>query len=323
MYRKLETEETLTASNGKRIAFFSVSLAINIPTLTIAISNISQFSNNPPFTIVCPERDVTQFEAAFRNFRNVRVESENLLLSFDEFRDIAANVSIIDGLSVESIARLSWYYQQALKIAFLFRSHTPSVNLVMWDADTIPLDHIEFFDRNGAIIYGSKVEFHRPYFVTLNSLFGCLPKSYLAFTLQFFACSYPESLYLIKKLREACTQFECENEPSWVARIILSSVIATHKTLEGALFSEQELVGIASLLYRPRRQVVLRYLRGGFTGLLSERQAKTVRFMGFRHISYENLSQISDRRQPWVALIAYMIKESVRQRLFYSPLWHK
>jgi len=323
MYRKLESEETLIASNGKRLAFFSVSLAINIPTLTIAISNINKFNNNPPFTIVCPDREVIQFEVAFRNFRNVRVQSENLLLSFDEFRDIAANVSMVDGLSLGSIARLSWYYQQALKIAFLVRSYAPSVNLVMWDADTIPLDHIEFFDRNGSILYGSKVEFHTPYFVTLNSLFGCLPKFYLAFTIQFFACSYPESLYLTKKLKNACPQFEFENEPRWVARAILSNVISTHKTLEGALFSEQELVGITSLMYRPRSQIVLRYLRGGFTGLLSERQAKTVRLMGFRHISYENLEQISGRRQPWFALIVYIIKESVRQRLFYSTLWHK
>jgi hypothetical protein len=323
MYRELESEETLIASNEKRIAFFSVSLAVNIPTLTIAISNINQFNNNPPFTIVCPDGEVTQFEVAFANLKNVRVESENLLLSFDEFRDIAANLSIIDGLSLESIARLSWYYQQALKIAFLFRSHTPSVNLIMWDADTIPLDYIEFFDGNGAVLYGSKVEFHRPYFATLNSLFGCLPKSYLAFTLQFFACSYPESLYLIKKLRKACAQFDFENEPSWVARMILSSVISTHKTLEGALFSEQELVGIASLMYRPRSQIVLRYLRGGFKGLLSERQAKAVRLMGFRHISYENRGQISGRRQPWFALVAYITKEFIRQRLFYSPLWHK
>jgi hypothetical protein len=193
----------------------------------------------------------------------------------------------------------------------------------MWDADTIPLDRIEFFDRNGSVLYGSKVEFHKPYFLTLNSLFGCLPKRYLAFTLQFFACSYPESLYLIKKLRDACPQFEFENEPSWVARAILSSVISTHKTLEGSLFSEQELVGVASFIHRPRRQIVLRYLRGGIRGLLSERQVKAVRLMGFRHISYENLSHISGRRQPWLALITYMIKESVRQRLFYSPLWHK
>lgn len=323
MYRKLESEETPTVPNGKHIAFFSVSLAVNIPTLTIAISNISHFANNPPFTIVCPEREIAQFEVAFGNFKNVKVESENLLLSFDDFRDIVADISNTDGLSVESTQRLSWYYQQALKVAFLFRSHTPSVNLVMWDADTIPLDYIEFFDGNGAILYGSKVEFHTPYFVTLNSLFGCLPKSYLAFTLQFFACSYSESLYLIKRLGKVYSRFEFENEPRWVARAILSSVIYTHKTLEGALFSEQELVGIASLMFRPRRQIVLRYLRGGFKGLLSERQVMAVRLMGFRHISYENLSQISGRRQPWFALIIYMVKESVRQRLFYSPLWHK
>jgi hypothetical protein len=323
MHRELESEETHVAANGKRLAFFSVSLAVNIPTLAIAISNINQFNKNPPFTIVCPEKEVTQFEAAFRNFRNVRIESETSLLSFDEFRDIAAKVAIIDRLSLESIARLSWYYQQALKIAFLFRSHTPSLNLVMWDADTIPLDYIEFFDGNGAVLYGSKVEFHRPYFVTLKSLFGYLPKSYLAFTIQFFSCSYLESLYLIKKLRNACSPLECENEPHWVARAILSNVIYTHKTLEGALFSEQELVGIASLMYRPRNQIVLRYLRGGFKGLLSERQVKIVRIMGFRHISYENFGQINGCRQPWFALVAYMIKEFIRQRLFYSSLWHK
>jgi hypothetical protein len=323
MHLKLELEEAHTASKEKRLAFFSVSLAVNIPTLTIAVSNINQFNSNPPFTIVCPDREIRQFEMAFRNCRNVIVVGENSLLSFDEFRDIAANISIGDRLSLGSTARLSWYYQQVLKIAFLFRSHTPTVNLVMWDADTIPLDRIEFFDRNEAILYGSKVEFHTPYFVTLTSLFGCLPKSYLAFTLQFFACSYPESLYLIKKLSNVCPRFEFENEPRWVARVILASTISTHKTLEGALFSEQELVGVTSLMYRPRSQIVLRYLRGGFKGLLSERQAKIVRLMGFRHISYENLGQISGRRQPWFALVAYITKEFIRQRLFYSPLWHK
>jgi hypothetical protein len=323
MYPKPEPEETLTAFNGKRTVFFSVSLAVNIPTLTIAISNINKFHNSPPFIIVCPDREVRQFEVAFKIFSNVSVESENLLLSFEEFRDIAVNVSIVDRFSAGSLSRLSWYYQQALKIAFLFRSHAPNIDLVMWDADTIPLDRIEFFDSNGAVLYGSKVEFHTPYFVTLNSLFGCLPKSYLAFTLQFFACSYPETLYLIEKLSKSCARFKFENESHWVARVILSSVISTHKTLEGALFSEQELVGIASLIHRPRNQMVLRYLRGGFIGLLSEQQVKIVRIMGFRHISYENLSQISGCRQPWLALIAYMFKESVRQRLFYSPLWHK
>jgi hypothetical protein len=323
MDTKPKIKETPTASNGKLIAFFSVSLAVNIPTLITAISNINQFYNNPPFTIVCPDREVPQFEIAFKSFRNVRVESENLLLSFEEFRDIAFNVSIVGGLSTGSISRLSWYYQQVLKIAFLFRSHAPNVDLVMWDADTIPLDRIEFFDNNGAVLYGSKVEFHTPYFVTLNSLFGCLPKSYLAFTLQFFACSYSESFYLMNKLRQACVQFEFEDGPRWIARAILSSVISTHETLEGALFSEQEFVGIAGIMYQPRSQIVLRYLRGGFTGLLSERQVETVKLMGFRHISYENLRQISGRRQSWFALIAYMIKESVRQRLLYSPLWHK
>ena len=323
MYRKLNLEKLLPINNGKRVAFFSVSLADNIPTLTVAISNINRFNNYPSFTIVCPDRDVKMFEAAFKNFSNVRVESENLLISFDEFRNIAFSISNTDGLSQGSIARLSWYYQQSLKIAYLFKSHSPSLNLVMWDADTIPLDSIEFFDNNGVILYGSKVEFHKPYFLTLNSLFASLPVSYLAFTLQFFASSYPESLYLAKKLREAYPQLEFENESRWVARSILSSVFSTHKTLEGALFSEQELVGISSLMYRPRRQIVLKYLRGGLTGLLSDRQIKAVRFMGFRHISYENLRQISGKRQPWLGLIGYMIKESVRQRLFYSPLWHK
>ena len=226
MYRKLNPEKLFPINNGKRVVFFSISLAVNIPTLTFAISNINRFNNNPSFTIVCPDRDVKQFEAAFKNFSNVRVESESLLLSFDEFRNIASEISAVDGLSPGSIARLSWYYQQALKIAYLFRSHNPSLNLVMWDADTIPLDHIEFFDNNGTILYGSKVEFHKPYFLTLNSLFGGLPVSYLAFTLQFFASSYPESLYLIKKLRETCPQLQFENESRWVARTILSSVIS-------------------------------------------------------------------------------------------------
>ena len=59
----------------------------------------------------------------------------------------------------------------------------------MWDADTIPLNKIKFFNvKNEPISYGSFYEYHKPYFEFNKIIFG---KSYkplsFAATIQFYA----------------------------------------------------------------------------------------------------------------------------------------
>ena len=47
-------------------------------------------------------------------------------------------------LSKKFTLRLKWYYQQILKIIFIFKFIEKNKNLIIWDADTIILKKIDF-----------------------------------------------------------------------------------------------------------------------------------------------------------------------------------
>lgn len=63
--------------------------------------------------------------------------------------------------------RAGWYYQQFLKMQM--SSILESSYYLIWDADTIPLQRIDFFDNDSALIQTSS-EYHKPYFETLSRL---------------------------------------------------------------------------------------------------------------------------------------------------------
>jgi FkbM family methyltransferase len=78
--------------------------------------------------------------------------------------------------------RRGWYLQQLIKLAALRRaSHLDRI--VIWDADTIPLREISFFDTNGNCRYFFGSEYHLPYFQNIDRLLGldkAHPDSFIA-----------------------------------------------------------------------------------------------------------------------------------------------
>ncbi len=66
--------------------------------------------------------------------------------------------------------RTGWYFQQFLKFAFAQSEYAQSYYLT-WDADTLPLAPISFFEGNN-ILYNPKQEYNPNYFVTIKRLFG-------------------------------------------------------------------------------------------------------------------------------------------------------
>jgi len=86
--------------------------------------------------------------------------------------------SLISGLSYSSINeilksksihnRTGWYFQQLLKFAFAQSRYAHDYYL-SWDADTLPLSKISFFEGEHPL-FTPKKEFHQPYFITLNKL---------------------------------------------------------------------------------------------------------------------------------------------------------
>jgi hypothetical protein len=74
-----------------------------------------------------------------------------------------------------NIERSGWYLQQFLKInAILDLVLSDDDYVLIWDSDTIPLKKLEFVEDSNAkrLIFYSGTEHHKPYFLTLKTVFG-------------------------------------------------------------------------------------------------------------------------------------------------------
>lgn len=107
------------------------------------------------------------FSTKFKNVNNVILIDENKL----ENGMTAGKIHrLVNGHFTYGM-RSGWYLQQFLKMAFA-NSQYASKYYLIWDADTIPTSHIEFFDNQGRMLLAQKTEYHKPYFSTMKRLIG-------------------------------------------------------------------------------------------------------------------------------------------------------
>lgn len=87
---------------------------------------------------------------------------------------------IIEGLNYKCISELiikrggsakrtGWYFQQFLKMAY--STVCKNEFYIVWDADTIPLQKLDYF-KNDKFLFMTKKEYHAPYFFTISKLFN-------------------------------------------------------------------------------------------------------------------------------------------------------
>ena len=135
----------------------------DMPTLRLAIAGLRRY---------CPVRDII---VAVRSAEMAPMQRG--LGATAEVRDENA---MIPGMTIAELGRLpisgfprgaGWYFQQMLKYAFCFERPADDWYLI-WDADTIPLRPMEFFDAQGRLIFTRSDEHHPAYFDTYERLFG-------------------------------------------------------------------------------------------------------------------------------------------------------
>ena len=108
-----------------------------------------------------------------KNIRRLKkISSENVFVIDED--------SLYSGLTFNNIrdllvprkedASVGWYFQQFLKIAFGLSNYAKDYYLT-WDADTIPLTSIPFFEDNHPL-FTAKTEYNPNYFRTIEKLFG-------------------------------------------------------------------------------------------------------------------------------------------------------
>jgi len=85
-------------------------------------------------------------------------------LSYNVIRELVAGRDCYAG------RRAGWYLQQFLKMSYSLICQEEYY--LVWDADTIPVKKMQMFDAEGNPFFDVKEEYHRPYFTTLNRIFG-------------------------------------------------------------------------------------------------------------------------------------------------------
>jgi hypothetical protein len=76
-----------------------------------------------------------------------------------------------------------WYFQQFLKFAFAFQKMEDDHYLI-WDADTVPLRPLEFFDEKNRMLFTTATENHPAYFQTYENLLRQNPRREFSFISQ-------------------------------------------------------------------------------------------------------------------------------------------
>lgn len=128
--------------------------------------------------------------------------------------------------------RTGWYFQQFLKMAYAKRCKNEYY--LVWDADTIPIRKMRFFDDERRPIFSVKDEYNKAYFDTIDTLLGlqkCMKRSFVAEHMMF------RKDYMLKLIDDI--SFRYPGQP-WF-KTILSSI--RDEQIGYAGFSEFETYG--------------------------------------------------------------------------------
>jgi len=273
--------------NNDTINICQVSLARDISLVEDNYKNFLKFYKNLKFYIICPEKDVPLFQKNF-NFKNCNIINEKEILSLSNFKNFFNELS--NNLIYKDYfeQRLNWYYQQVLKISYIINFiEKNNEKIIIWDADTIILKKIEFFNKDKSNNYGTLFEFHRAYFSTVKRIFDILPSIFISSLTQFISISLKDNDILKKRLNNFMEK-KSMNTSEWISKIVLKAVFDEHQIFNGSMFSEYELIGISKILNNDDKQKPLFTLRSGLDGKLSNFQKIFCKFFNIYHVTYEH-----------------------------------
>lgn len=223
---------------------------------------------NRPLQVVtaCIARDLPVFEIAARKLAEmIPLKSLHVVIRDEDHAAFRARLGdcvqlireneFIPGLTIAQLRQLpietfprgaGWYFQQLLKLQFAFVDPADDYYLI-WDADTIPLRPLRFFDAAGRMLLTKTTEFHAPYFVTYRQLLGEEPNREFSFIAQ--------HIVVQKSLaREMLTLIErrVAGEGNWAWKIMRGL-----PDTGGNLFSEYETYGHYVKNHHPGRVVIM------------------------------------------------------------------
>ena len=149
--------------------------ARDLPVLEITARKLLEFVPIKSFHVIAPDRDCRRIGAA--------LGSTAIVISEDTFIPgmTRSQVRAFPGPLFPHAA--GWYFQQLLKLQFAFEFPEEDYYLI-WDADTVPLRPLRFFDGESRMLLTKATEFHAPYFDTYQRMFREAPHREFSFIAQ-------------------------------------------------------------------------------------------------------------------------------------------
>lgn len=276
---------------NNKLYFFQVSLKKNIPLIEKNYFNLKKFYKDFTLTVICKDEELSYFKR-LSFYPEIKIIKESFFIELNTFKKIFNKYCNNKIFLQNNNWRTSWYYQQVIKISYIFHFFNKKIGekLVLWEADTLILNKIEFFNKKNSNVFGTLFEFNKKYFQTLLYIFKKLPKYYLSGTCQFNSISKEDFFFLNCRFKKFYKKKYKIGE--WVSRILGKAIFSVHKTYFVSLFSEQDLLTINRLLSGNIKQRAVLYFRSNMKGVLSDIQTKILIKIGFAHLTYDHYDKV-------------------------------
>lgn len=197
----------------------------DIGTWSVAAKYITINIKSQAYWLIVPAKDVAEF--ANCSPREVQVISEDEVIPSSFLSTIADHLDSSTGQA----SRKYWLYQQFLKMQSAIDSRRDRI--VLWDADTVPIRPIQFFDENLRARHFCGNEYHKPYFDLMKTILGLNKTSTHSFVAQ---CIPLRRKWLV----DLCIDIECRTGANNWKEGILRSI---GPSLGDSPFSEYETIG--------------------------------------------------------------------------------
>lgn len=233
---------------------FDVVIPVAKDDVSLAIKNVPYI-----FKMLSPRKIVfigsKDIESSFPLNEKLEFINEDNIYQGMKLNTIKSIMCNITGNNISS----GWYFQQFLKMSYA--TICKEDYYVIWDADTIPLNAISFFDdRSGKYLFTMKTEHHKPYFATLKKLFNGEVTKYnnRSFIAEHMIIDTKIMIELIKKIES-----NRKLKGNYFYEKIMYSIDV--KNIQGAGFSEFETYGNYVMKYYSDKYIMreLRSLREG------------------------------------------------------------
>jgi len=188
-------------------------------------------------------------------------------------------------LNIGTEQRAGWYYQQFLKMQ-AFKIIENQYYLI-WDADTIPLQKIIFFNKNNQILIQTGSEHHLPYFETIHNILGINKQVPYSFISEHMMVDRKQ---MEKFIIDIQTLSSNQNWPLFILTKINKSDLALSGFSEYESFGNYLIQQQASYFETRKEETLLKTYRFGsqlFGKIPSDNDLQLLTKMGYSYVTFE------------------------------------